>query len=112
MLMRLLALVLETVFMLLMGAALLRAYMNGLRVNMLVQPGVFVMALTNWLVKPLRRWLPQALVGARLDSTGEPGDRRVYDALERTMRASSEYWMAGAPGWPHPPAVVLPYTDT
>lgn len=67
MLLRLLGFVLETVFVMLIGAALLRAYMNGLRVNMLVQPGVFVMALTNWLVKPLRRWLPQALVRARLD---------------------------------------------
>ena len=67
MLLRLLGFVLETIFVMLIGAALLRAYMNGLRVNMLVQPGVFVMALTNWLGKPLRRWLPQALVRARLD---------------------------------------------
>lgn len=67
MLMRLLGFVLETIFVLLIGAALVRGYMNGLRVNMQVQPGVFVMALTNWLVKPLRRWLPQALVRARLD---------------------------------------------
>ncbi len=67
MLMRLLGFVLETLFVLLIGAALVRGYMNGLRVNMQVQPGVFVMALTNWLVKPLRRWLPQALLRARLD---------------------------------------------
>jgi YggT family protein len=46
---------------------LLRAWMNGLRVNMRVQPGLFVMALTDWIVKPLRRWLPQPLVKARLD---------------------------------------------
>jgi YggT family protein len=67
MLLRVLGFLLESVFVLLIGAALLRAYMNGLRVNMMVQPGVFVMALTNWLVKPLRRWLPQSLLRSRLD---------------------------------------------
>jgi hypothetical protein len=51
------AFVLEVVFQWLVGAALLRAWMNGLRVNMRVQPGIFVMALTDWIVKPLRRWL-------------------------------------------------------
>ena len=65
--MRILAFVLEVVFQLLVGAALLRAYMNSLRVNMQMQPGLFVMALTDWIVKPLRRWLPQALVRARID---------------------------------------------
>ncbi len=65
--MRILGFVLEVVFQLLVGAALLRAYMNGLRVNMQMQPGRFVMALTDWIVKPLRRWLPQSVVRARLD---------------------------------------------
>jgi YggT family protein len=65
--MRILGFILEVVFQLLVGAALLRAYMNGLRVNMQVQPGIFVMAVTDWIVKPLRRWLPQAVVRARLD---------------------------------------------
>lgn len=65
---RILVFLLETVFFFLIGAALLRAYMNWLRINMVAQPGTFVMALTNWLVKPLRRMLPQALVRTRLDS--------------------------------------------
>ena len=64
---RVVSFLLETVFYLLMGAALLRAYMNWLRINMSAQPGAFVMALTNWLVKPLRKLLPQALVRSRLD---------------------------------------------
>ena len=64
---RVLGFLLETVFYLLMGAALLRAYMNWLRINMSAQPGTFVMALTNWLVKPLRQLLPQTLLRSRLD---------------------------------------------
>ena len=65
--MRIVGFVLEVVFQLLVGAALMRAYMNALRVNMRAQPGVFVMALTDWLVQPLRRLLPQSLARARLD---------------------------------------------
>ena len=61
------AFLIETVFQWLVGAALLRAWMNGLRVNMRVQPGLFVMALTDWVVKPLRRWLPQPMAKSRLD---------------------------------------------
>lgn len=65
--MRILGFILEVVFQVLVGAALLRAYMNGVRANMQVQPGLFVLAVTDWIVKPLRRWLPQSLARARLD---------------------------------------------
>lgn len=67
MLIRILAFLLETVFFVLIAAALLRAWMNGLRINMRAQPGGFVMALTDWLVKPLRRLLPKALLQSSLD---------------------------------------------
>ncbi|RYX97447.1 MAG: YggT family protein [Comamonadaceae bacterium] len=67
MLVRVLVFLLETIFSLLMGAALVRAWMNWHRVSMTVQPGRFVMALTDWLVKPLRRALPKALAQARVD---------------------------------------------
>ena len=67
MLIRILSFLLETLFFLLIAAALLRAWMNGLRINMNGQPGRFVMALSDWLVKPLRRVLPKALVQSRLD---------------------------------------------
>ena len=67
MLIRILAFLLETLFFVLIAAALLRAWMNGLRINMKAQPGGFVMALTDWLVKPLRRTLPKALVQSSLD---------------------------------------------
>ena len=67
MLMRILGFLLETIFLLLIGASLLRAYMNWVRVNMTAQPGRFVMALTSWLVKPLRRVLPKSLAQSRLD---------------------------------------------
>ena len=67
MLIRILSFLLETVFFLLIAAALLRAWMNGLRINMNGQPGTFVMALTHWLVKPLRRLLPKAISQSRID---------------------------------------------
>ncbi len=66
--MRVLSFLLETASYLLIGAALFRAYMNWLRISMTAQPGTFVMALTNWLVKPLRRMLPQALARSKVDS--------------------------------------------
>ena len=67
MLIRILAFLLETFFFVLIGAALLRAWMNGCRVNMRAQPGSFVMAVTDWLVKPLRRVLPKAWAQSRID---------------------------------------------
>lgn len=67
MLIRILAFLLETFFFLLIAAALLRAWMNWARVNMSAQPGRFVMAVTDWLVKPLRRALPKALTRSRVD---------------------------------------------
>jgi len=67
MLIRILAFLLETLFFVLIGAALLRAWMNYLRINMRAQPGYFVMAVTDWIVKPLRRVLPQAVAQSRVD---------------------------------------------
>lgn len=67
MLIRILGFLLETVFFLLIAAALLRAWMNGLRINMKGQPGGFIMAMTDWLVKPLRRALPKALRQSSVD---------------------------------------------
>ena len=67
MLIRIFSFLLETLFFVFIGAALLRAWMNGCRVNMRAQPGSFVMAVTDWLVKPLRRILPRALAQSRLD---------------------------------------------
>jgi YggT family protein len=67
MLIRILAFLLETLFFVLIGAALLRAWMNYLRINMRAQPGIFVMAVSDWLVKPLRRVLPKAVAQSRAD---------------------------------------------
>jgi YggT family protein len=65
--MRVLFFLLETLFFFLVGAALLRAWMNQLRINMAGQPGRFVMALTHWLVAPVRRILPKAVAQSRVD---------------------------------------------
>ncbi|WP_374413183.1 YggT family protein [Hydrogenophaga sp.] len=58
---------LETLAFLLVGSALLRAWMNQLRINMSGQPGRFVMAMTHWLVGPLRKLLPRSVVQSRID---------------------------------------------
>ncbi|MGI9217944.1 MAG: YggT family protein, partial [Hydrogenophaga sp.] len=58
---------LETLFFILMASALLRAWMNHLRVNMSGQPGRFAIAVTDWLVQPVRRVLPRALSQSRVD---------------------------------------------
>ncbi len=58
---------LETVFFLLIAAALLRAWMNHLHIHMSAQPGRFVMAVTDWLVKPVRRVLPRPVAQGRID---------------------------------------------
>ena len=67
MLIRILAFLLETLFFLLIGASLLRAWMNWTRVNMQTPIGTLVMALTDWIVKPLRRALPYKVRKSRVD---------------------------------------------
>lgn len=67
MLVRIFAFLLETLFFVLIAAALLRAWMNWTRINMRAQPGSFVMAVTDWLVKPLRRVLPASMTASRVD---------------------------------------------
>lgn len=67
MLIRILAFLVDSLFFVLIGAALMRAWMNLLRINMSAQPGTFVMAVTDWLVKPLRRMLPKAVAQSRVD---------------------------------------------
>lgn len=58
---------LDTLFFALIAACLLRAWMNNRRIRMTQQPGPFVMALTNWLVGPLRRLLPRRLAQHDVD---------------------------------------------
>lgn len=65
--MRVLFFLLEVLFFFLVAGCLLRAWMNQLRVNMSAQPGRFAMAVTDWLVQPLRRLLPRALMQSRID---------------------------------------------
>ena len=65
--MRIVFFLLETLFFFLMAMALLRAWMNHLRVHMSAQPGRFAMAVTDWLVQPVRRILPRALSQSRID---------------------------------------------
>lgn len=67
MLIRIVLFLLESLFFVLIGAALLRAWMNWLRINMRTQPGLFAMAATDWLVKPLRRLMPAMLAQSRID---------------------------------------------
>ena len=65
--MRIVFFLLETFFFFLVAAALLRAWMNHLRIHMSAQPGRLAIAVTDWLVAPLRRVLPRALAQSRID---------------------------------------------
>ena len=67
MLIRILSFLLESIFFVLIAAALLRAWMNWLRINMRGQPGTFVMAVTDWLVKPTRLALPKSVAQSKID---------------------------------------------
>ena len=58
---------LDTLFFFLVAAALLRAWMNHLRVHMSAQPGRLVIAMTDWLVVPVRRLLPRRLAQSVVD---------------------------------------------
>lgn len=51
---------LDTVFFVLIASCLVRVWMNQLRVHMSAQPGPFALALTNWIVIPVRRFLPRS----------------------------------------------------
>lgn len=65
--MRVVLFLVDTLFFILVAAAFLRAWMNHLRVQMQGQPGRFAIAVTDWLVKPVRRILPAALSRSRFD---------------------------------------------
>ena len=62
-----LAFLIEPLFFVLISAALLRAYMNWQRMPMQGQPAKFVMAVSDCVVKPLRRVMPKAFSKLRLD---------------------------------------------
>ncbi len=65
--MSILLFLLDSVFFVLVCGALLRAWLNGCRISLSEQPGPFVMAVTNWLVMPLRRTMPVAWQRSRWD---------------------------------------------
>lgn len=58
---------LDLVFLVLVGACLLRAWLNHARISMAQQPGPFILAVSGWLVMPLRRLLPPAWQRSRWD---------------------------------------------
>lgn len=65
--MNVLLFLLETLFFVLLAAALLRAWMNHLKISFGAQPGPFVLAVTQWLVSPVRRLLPVLMQQSRFD---------------------------------------------
>ena len=65
--MRILVFLLDNLFFFLVGAALLRGWMNMARVRMTQQPGRFVMAVTDWIVVPLRKALPRRCLQSPAD---------------------------------------------
>lgn len=65
--MRVVFYLLDTLFFFLVAAALLRAWMNQLRIHMAGQPGRLAIAMTDWLVKPVRRVLPRSMAQSMVD---------------------------------------------
>ena len=65
---RILSFLLDTLFFVLIGAALLRGWMNAWRITLRGPLGQAIMALTDWLVKPLRRALPDQVRQSRIDA--------------------------------------------
>lgn len=57
----------DTVFFVLVFAALLRAWFNAIGISMVQQPGPFIMALTDWAVMPIRQSIPKAWQRSRWD---------------------------------------------
>ena len=64
---RVMGFLLDNLFFFLVGAALLRGWMNMARVRMTQQPGRFVMAVTDWIVVPLRKALPRRWLQSSAD---------------------------------------------
>ena len=65
--MHILLFLLDTLFFVLVAAALLRGFMNSRRLRMNQQPAVFCVAVTDWIVGPLRRTLPKAMAYSNTD---------------------------------------------
>lgn len=65
--MQILLFLLDTLFFVLVAAALVRGWMNSRRLRMNQQPAVFCIAVTDWIVGPLRRTLPKAMAYANND---------------------------------------------
>lgn len=65
--MQMLLFLLDTAFFLLIAAAMVRGWMNSRRLRMNQQPGIFCIAITDWVVGPLRRTLPKAMAYANTD---------------------------------------------
>lgn len=65
--MQMLLFLLDTAFFILIAAALIRGWMNSRRLRMNQQPGIFCIAITDWVVGPLRRTLPKAMAYANTD---------------------------------------------
>jgi YggT family protein len=66
--MQVLLFLVDTVFFVLLAVVLVRAWLNAERISMAGQPGQFIMALTDWLVMPLRRSMPRGWQSSRWDS--------------------------------------------
>jgi YggT family protein len=60
--------ILDLLAFFIIAACLLRAWLIAAGMTMVVQPGRFVVAVTDWLVQPLRRVLPHGLALGRWDA--------------------------------------------
>lgn len=89
---------LDTVFFFLVFLALLRAWLNAARISMSQQPGLFIMAATDWLVMPLRRSMPMSWQRSRWD-TASVLAACLLALLHGAAIALLGGWQAGVMAW-------------
>lgn len=89
----------DTVFFVLVAVVLIRAWLNAERISMAGQPGRFIMALTDWLVMPLRRVLPRSWQRSRWDSASIMA-ALVLALLHAGLLLVLGHWLMAGSSWP------------
>lgn len=96
----------DTVFFILVFAVLVRAWLNAKRISLSGQPGTFIMALTDWVVMPLRRTMPLAWQRSRWDMASVLAAGVLVLAHAGLLLAMG-HWAAGGAGVFSGPAALL-----
>ena len=94
--MQVLIFLIDTAFFVLVFVAVVRAWLNAERISLAGQPGTFIMALTDWLVMPLRRVLPRNWQRSRWDTASVLAAGALALMHAGLLMAVGHWAMAGA----------------